>query len=262
MRDMVEKYQLFSFIFFSYLFSWSLWSYLLVTQEVNKITQWLIIIGGFGPLIGALLTNYFTGGKSKLKSWLKAIINKKFNLKSIILAFIYPLAVAFMVYIIISAFDFNHLLREVNTNWYLYPLNLLTIMIFGGGQEELGWRGFALPKLIKQFNPFISSIFVGFMWYVWHLPLIFIKSTPQAKLPIGWYIINIIALSIILTFLQSIIKNSNIIPAVILHGGVNISQNYFNINAAKAYYLFSLVNIFMALILVIKKKNFFFNKQN
>ncbi len=260
MRKLIKNNQIFSFIIFTYLFSWVLWSYLIFTQNINNSTQWLIIIGGFGPVFGALITIYFTNDKKQIIMWFKNIIKTKPNLKSILFALTYPLIVAFMVYIIINSFQLNNLIREVNTQWYLYPLNLLTIMLLGGGQEEFGWRGFLLPKLLNKFNPFISSIVIGLIWYIWHIPLYFIKASPQANLPFGWYLLNILALSMILTFLQNKIGNKSIIPAVILHGGVNISQNYFNINAANAYYLFTIVNILIVIVLITKEKSFWIEK--
>ncbi len=39
--------------------------------------------------------------------------------------------------------------------------------------EEVGWRGFALPRLQKQFNPLIASLIIGAIWALWHLPLYF-----------------------------------------------------------------------------------------
>lgn len=260
MQKFIKNNQILSFISFTYLFSWVLWSYLLLTQNITNTTQWLIIIGGFGPVFGAIITNYYINGKEQIIKWFKKIIKTKLTFKSIIFGLTYPLIVAFLVYIIINTFQYNNLIREVNTHWYLYPLNLLTIMLLGGGQEEFGWRGFLLPKLINKFNPFLSSVVIGLIWYVWHLPLYFIKSSPQANLPLGWYLLNILALSMILTFLQNKIGNRSVIPAVILHGGVNISQNYFNIHAAEAYYLFTLVNLIIVFVLIIKDKNFWLDK--
>ena len=260
MRKFIENNQILSFIFLTYLFSWLLWSYLLFTQNITNTTEWLIIIGGFGPVFGALITNYFINGKKQIKKWFKKIIKTKPTLKSVLFGLTYPLIVSFLVYIIINSFQFNNLIREVNTNWYLYPLNLLTIMFLGGGQEEFGWRGFLLPKLLNKFNPFVSSLMIGLVWYGWHIPLYFIEGSPQANLPLGLYLLNILALSMILTFLQNKIGNSNVIPAVILHGGINISQNYFNIHAAKAYYLYTIINILIVFILIIRESNFWMNK--
>ena len=261
MSKWIRKNQILSYIIFTCIFSWLLWSYLLIKQDINSLTQWLIITGGFGPLIGALLINYFIGGKTKTFIWFKKIINKNFNIKSTGFAVLYPLIAAFLVYIIINSFELNHLIKEVETQWYLYPLNLLAIMILGGGQEEFGWRGFALPKLLENYNPLTASIFVGFMWFIWHIPLMFIQGSPQAELPIIWYLINLLSISIILTFLQIMLKNRNIIPAIILHGGLNIAQNYFNINAAEAYYLFTLINIGFSLFVIIKYNNLWFKRK-
>lgn len=41
----------------------------------------------------------------------------------------------------------------------------------GGGQEEFGWRGFALPELQKSFSPLLASVVLGVMTAMWHLPL-------------------------------------------------------------------------------------------
>lgn len=40
--------------------------------------------------------------------------------------------------------------------------------------EEFGWRGFALPNLQKRYNALISSIIIGTVWGMWHLPMDFI----------------------------------------------------------------------------------------
>ncbi len=46
-------------------------------------------------------------------------------------------------------------------------------LLSGGGMEEVGWRGFALPRLQKQFNPLVASLIIGAIWALWHLPLYF-----------------------------------------------------------------------------------------
>ncbi len=37
--------------------------------------------------------------------------------------------------------------------------------------EEIGWRGFLLPKLLERRGPLAASLVVGVVWYLWHLPL-------------------------------------------------------------------------------------------
>lgn len=52
----------------------------------------------------------------------------------------------------------------------LILLTFLYGFLFTGGiNEESGWRGFAIPKLHKQFSPLIASVIVWFFWALWHL---------------------------------------------------------------------------------------------
>ncbi len=36
--------------------------------------------------------------------------------------------------------------------------------------EEIGWRGYVLPRLQIQHNALVSSLIVGVIWSLWHLP--------------------------------------------------------------------------------------------
>ena len=53
-------------------------------------------------------------------------------------------------------------------------------MIFlGGGQEELGWRGYILDRLEERLGPWLGNLVLAVIWAVWHVPLIFIPGTSQ-----------------------------------------------------------------------------------
>lgn len=43
--------------------------------------------------------------------------------------------------------------------------------VFGGGNEELGWRGFMLPALQARHSPLVASLIIALAWSFWHLPL-------------------------------------------------------------------------------------------
>src|SRR5512141_686796 len=54
--------------------------------------------------------------------------------------------------------------------------------IAAGIGEEFGWRGFLLPRLQTRHNALVSSLIIGVMWAIWHIPQYFIQGTFQHDL--------------------------------------------------------------------------------
>ena len=44
-------------------------------------------------------------------------------------------------------------------------------LIRGPMREEVGWRGFALPRLQEHFSPLVATLILSVIWTFWHLPL-------------------------------------------------------------------------------------------
>ena len=109
----------------------------------------------------------------------------------------------------------------------LILVNFVVIMFTGGPvQEEFGWRGYALPRLQGRFNALVSSIIVGFMWGLWHLPYFFIGTELTYAYGIIPQIITAILLSILLTWLFNNTGGS-ILVSLIFHNMFNLSNDMF-----------------------------------
>ena len=52
----------------------------------------------------------------------------------------------------------------------------------GPMQEELGWRGFALPRLQERHSPLVASAILGVLVVVWHMPLVLLGMLPAYAL--------------------------------------------------------------------------------
>lgn len=59
--------------------------------------------------------------------------------------------------------------------------------------EEIGWRGYALPRLSERFGLPISSIVLGMIWATWHLPLFFFPGSSTLGQSFPLYLLQVTA---------------------------------------------------------------------
>jgi len=97
------------------------------------------------------------------------------------------------------------------------------VVAFG---EEIGWRGFLYNELKQKFNFWQVSIITGFIWGLWHLPLI-LQGLNYPKYPIlgsVWMIIFCILYLPIFNFVRT--KANSVIATSVLHGTINATYGF------------------------------------
>ncbi len=72
--------------------------------------------------------------------------------------------------ILVTLFSLSALNSPVFTP-HLFPLGFLFGLV-PGFLEEIGWMGFAFPKMRLKFGAFSASLLLGVIWGLWHLPVI------------------------------------------------------------------------------------------
>lgn len=175
----------------------------------------------FGPLVSAFSLTYLKKGTMGLKEFVKRGFLFTFKKKWLIIAFLFfPIWAGTSFLIGIAAEN-----AVVNLPWLSNPLsiifnlgvgNFVYMFIFVGIAEEYGWRGYALDLLQTRFNAVSSSVILGLIWGLWHLPLFFIPGSPQQAAGVPLYLLQIIVFSIWYTWLYNNSKNS-ILPVIIFH---------------------------------------------
>lgn len=84
--------------------------------------------------------------------------------------------------------------------------------------EELGWRGFAYPVLEKEFGRVKAVLINGFIWALWHLPLI-LGEVYQSNVNIVYGIVSFIVLVMLVTVIYCWLRSvsGSVITAILLH---------------------------------------------
>ena len=103
----------------------------------------------------------------------------------------------------------------------LQPISALSMIVFVlVAGEEIGWRGFAMPRLTERVGWIHASLTIGVLWAFWHLPLFFMAGMPQYGTPFLPYVGYTIGLSVILGAL-TLSTSGSVIIATLFHGAVN-----------------------------------------
>ena len=82
--------------------------------------------------------------------------------------------------------------------WVSLPLVFVSMLI-SNVWEEIGWRGFALPRLQEKLSDLAAALIMGALWSVWHAPLLLNPASPMASLP--WFGEVIFSLSLTVIYI-------------------------------------------------------------
>jgi hypothetical protein len=88
--------------------------------------------------------------------------------------------------------------------------------------EEIGWRGYALPRLQARYGSLLASLIIGFTWGAWHLPLFWLPGNFHQTIPPTLFLLQSVALAIIYTWLYNQTKGSLLI-AHLFHAASNVT---------------------------------------
>jgi hypothetical protein len=106
---------------------------------------------------------------------------------------------------------------------YLTPQFVLWALALGGPlNEELGWRGFALPRLLQSYSPVAASLGLGVLWAFWHLPAFFIPGSAQYGGSFAPYVVLVVCLAIFMSAAHLGTRGSVLI-AVLFHTSADAS---------------------------------------
>lgn len=90
----------------------------------------------------------------------------------------------------------------------------MLFMAVKGPVEEFGWRGLALPLLLRKLAPFWAGIILGVIWGIWHFPAFLLSGTPQSAWSFTPFFIGAVAVSVIVTQLFNASRGSILLPAL------------------------------------------------
>jgi membrane protease YdiL (CAAX protease family) len=186
------------------------------------------LIFGFGPLIAALIASFGFSGVAGLRELLGRITVLRFSPFWYIAALILPAAAQWL-----GTLAWSSQGRESLSIPSIGVVSAVTLLVahsaFAVG-EELGWRGFMLPRVLRQHGWLASGLIVGFLWAVWHYPpwiavnYAVTGSIWKTAAIVGLASTTGVAFSLMITLLFTRTRGS-LVPALLFHGAANANMN-------------------------------------
>jgi uncharacterized protein len=211
-----------------YAISWAFWFPAVVASFgwIDPVPfRYLHLAGGLGPMLAAMIVTSLTEGRPGLTRLAKRCAAGG---RWIIIAILIPAALFLLATAIIAAFyhariEWPSIGRSTEFPELPRPIYWLANVFFYGFGEEVGWRGFALPRLQSLTSALRASLLVAVGWAGWHMPL-FAFSAGLSALDLpgagGWFM-SVVLGSILLTSLFNS-SGGSIAVVALFHAALDI----------------------------------------
>ena len=179
-----------------------------------------------GPALASLAVTAVTSGKAGVGLLLRRCVRWRVGIGWYLIAIFGLLLVYLIGY---GVFYGLNLPLALLTQWTLLFTVFLPQAVFAiltaSFAEELGWRGFALPRLQQRYGPVLGSVILGTLHGLWHLPAFFTRLLGPFSLPnYAGFLFTAIAATFVFTWIFNHTRGS-VLLATLTHGFTDATQN-------------------------------------
>ena len=224
----LRSHPLTGFVVLAYVGSWVFWVPFIPLQRLIPTQSYNYAAAGAGqlallagPFLASLIMTRLTTGS--LRAWVSPFKRWRVPPASYALALI-------AIPVVIMAASAVLPGKEVGTPSFVGPavvigplIQAVAFLIGGPIQEEVGWRGFALPILQERLRPLQAAVVLGIIWGGWHLPQFFVSAweTPHnnAGDVLGFFAFTVTG-SIVISWITNLARGS-VLLAILAHNSIN-----------------------------------------
>ena len=209
----------------TYLVAWGFWfAASAVAGGAGGMSQFLFLPGTFAPGIVAIALTAWAEGSAGVRALLQPLLRWEVAGKWYLFALAYMAAVKLTAALLHRA-ALGEWPRFGDTPILLMlGATLFSTLTFAQAGEEVGWRGYALPRMVARFGLGPSSLMIGVIWAAWHLPLFFIPGTSTTGQSFPLYLSQVTALSVAFAWVWWRTGRS-LFLLMLLHAAVNNTKD-------------------------------------
>ena len=232
-RGLIGRRPLLFYFLLAYAITW-------IVMVPYTLSSWGVISGDwgaafilhtFGPAFAAVIVTGAIEGKEGLRDLKDRIRHWRVGWRWLLFIFA-VIPALLMAGVVIQPGAFTGFLGVSALDAVRYPLYYFGIW-WGGGPfgEEIGWRGFALPRMQPRYGPLSGTLMLGVLWAFWHIED-FLTPAQGGGPGTGWatffanfsiFVLLVLSLAVILTWIFNHTKGS-VFAAISAHASVDTPQ--------------------------------------
>lgn len=214
-RSWVARHELVLFFVLAFLLSWAIWPLMLLNPDSSPLVP-------IGPLLAALIVTALVGGWRGVAALMGQLGRWRVNPLWYLVALIGPFVLTGLAGAAAVAAGAPSPGLGVYSDWSGIVTTLVATAVIIGIFEEVGWRGFALPRMQRDHSALWAALVLGVIWALWHLPELVSDPSERELVP---YLLAVLAYSVLITWLYNSTEGS--LPLVILfHAAINTAAKF------------------------------------
>jgi membrane protease YdiL (CAAX protease family) len=184
----------------------------------------LLYLGTFTPALVAIALT----ARGEGRAGVRALVGRLFQGRVAVRWYVF--ALAFMTAIKLASAT---VYRVATGAWPVVDLvglplmlgaTLLSAVLLGQAGEELGWRGFALPRMASRMGLGKASVLLGVIWAAWHLPFFYLALGEQHGQSFPLYLVQVTGISVAIAWLYAHTGGS-LLLTMLMHAAINNTRD-------------------------------------
>lgn len=215
---------LLAFFLLTYAVTWTCWIPVIAffNSRPTAFVYGLWLLGTFAPSLVALALTARKHGATGVR----ALISRIFQWRLAARWYVFAISYIAVIKLIVAVAH-----RMTTGAWpgfghegpvVMLAATLLSTPVQSG--EEVGWRGYALPRLAQSIGYAWGALLLGVLWACWHLPQFFIATADTYRQSFPVWSLQVIALSVTMAWLY-IKGNGSLLLMMLMHAAVNNTKD-------------------------------------
>ena len=207
-RTFVARHELIAFYIIACAVTWSL-------ASLAAVSFALVLLALFGPAFAAVVVSFIRGGVPAVRDLVRRAFVWRVHVKW------YAAAIAIPFLHVLAALVLERVLGRpapLDIGDFSTTSLILGVLVVG---EELGWRGYLLPRLLERYSALTASLMVGVLWGLWHLSVFLTPAFPHSERSFPLFMISTTVYSVWFTWLFLRTRGS-VLLATLFHASLNL----------------------------------------